>query len=104
MTVSEVRVSEFEKMVLEALYTGKYDVKNISSSTSLPETVVEASIRRLMEKGLVDESLNVTEEALQLIGATEEYRWERSALRMLIDALIFSIGVLLLLYLIEVIK
>ena len=103
MTVSEVRISEFEKMVLEAIYTGKSDVKDISSSTSLPETVVEASVRRLIEKKLVDEFLNITEEAMQLIGATEEYRWERSALRMLIDVLIFSIGILLLLYLIEVI-
>lgn len=101
MEMMEVRISEFEKMVLEAIYTGKSDMKDISSSTSLPETVVEACIRRLIEKGLVDEFLNITEEAMQLIAT--EISWERDALRMLIDVLIFSIGILLLLYLVQVI-
>lgn len=96
-------VSEFEKLVLEAIYTGKFSVEEISSSTSLPETVVEACIKRLVERGLVDDSLNITEEALQLIGATGEYLWEKDAFRMAIDVLIFSVGVLLLLYLLEVI-
>ncbi len=96
-------VSEFEKLVLEAIYTGKLSVDDISRSTSLPEAVVEVCIRRLIERGLVDDSLNITEEALQLIGATGEYRWEKDAFRMAIDVLIFSVGVLLLLYLLEVI-
>ena len=96
-------VSEFEKLVLEAIYTGKFSVEDISRSTSLPITVVEACIRKLIEKGLIDDTLNITEEALHLIGVTEEYRWEKDALRMMIDVLIFTVGVLLFLYVLGVI-
>lgn len=95
-------VSEFEKLVLEAIYTGKLDVEDIASSTSLPRTVVEVCVRKLMEKGLIDESLNITEEALQLIGAAQ-HPWEKDSLRMMIDVLILSVGIILLLYLFGVV-
>ena len=94
-------VSEFEKLVLEAIYTGKLSVEDISSSTSLPPAVVEVCVRRLREKGLVTDSFELRDEALQLLSVTEAYD-RKDTLRMVIDVLIFSVTLLLLLYLIEV--
>jgi len=87
-------LSDVEINVLKAILRYGANVRRISKATGYPEIVISKAIEKLIEKGYLDENLNVAEKAMHLAGIpTEE---ERIGIKIIDIAIILTAIVLVL--------
>jgi len=67
-------LSDVEINILKAILKYGANVRRISRVTGYPEIVISKAIEKLIEKGYLDENLNVAEKAVYLAGIPSEER------------------------------
>ncbi len=68
-------LSDVEINVLKSIIKYGANIRRVSKATGYPEVVITKAIEKLIEKGYLDENLNVAEKAIHLAGVpTEEGR------------------------------
>ncbi|GEM_PF-1253794 len=87
-------LSDVEINVLKAILRYGANVRRISKATGYPETVISKAIERLIEKGYLDENLNVAEKAIHLAGIPTE---EKGIGIKIIDVAIILTAIILVL-------
>ncbi len=65
-------LSDVEINVLKSILRYGANIRRISKATGYPEVVISKAIERLIEKGYLDEDLNVAEKAIHLAGIPTE--------------------------------
>ncbi len=65
-------LSDVEINVLKAIMRYGANVRRISRVTGYPDVIISKAIEKLMEKGYIDENLNVAEKAIPIAGIPEE--------------------------------
>lgn len=65
-------LSDVEINVLKSVLRYGANIRRISKATGYPEIVISRAIERLIEKGYLDEDLNVAEKAIHLAGIPTE--------------------------------
>jgi len=88
-------ISDVEINVLKAIATYGANLKLVARKTGYPEIVVSKAVEKLMEKGYIDENLNVTERGLPIVGVPESE--EKSIAVRIIDVAIIVTGIVLVL-------
>jgi len=87
-------LSDVEINVLKAVAKYGANLRLVARKTGYPEIVVSKAVEKLIEKGYLDENLNITEKGVPLVGIPSE---EKNIVVRIIDVAIIVTAIVLIL-------
>ena len=87
-------ISDVEINVLKAIAKYGANLRLVTRKTGYPEIVISKAVEKLIEKGYLDENMNITEKGVSIVGIPSE---ERNLAIRIIDIAIIVTGIILVL-------